>query len=417
MNRKLQMMGGAAVAALAVGLMAGPAGAGGFALHERSAAAQGASFAGADAGGDDITFAGFNPATLGNVERGEIGGNLSGVFVSNSGETFNVFTKATSSADPGEAAAVPALAAGYRLADQIAVGVTVNSGFGLVTEYPNNALAWPWAAAGLKSDLMTITTTPIVAWSPTPQITVAGGPQIHYLDAELTRAVGAPGTLGATFPASPVGSLEGDTWEFGWQVGALFKPMPGTAIGVSYTAGYDVTIDGDFTSPLAPVPLAAKAETKIPDVFGVGIRQDVTDRFRVMGEFQYYDWSDFQQIGITITGIGDATELTKYDDSIFIALGAEYDVTDRLTVRAGGAYDETPTTDAFRSVRVPDADRWWISAGLSYDVTDKFRIDLAYSLLLAEDTTVKANGVTILSDVNYDDGMVHIFSVGASLKF
>ena len=65
-------------------------------------------------------------------------------------------------------------------------------------------------------------------------------------------------------------------------------------------------------------------------------------------------------------------------------------------------------------MRVSDADRWWISAGLSYGVSDGFRGDLAYSLLLAEDTRVTAG---VGAPVDYDDGMGHILSVGASLKF
>ena len=47
----------------------------------------------------------------------------------------------------------------------------------------------------------------------------------------------------------------------------------------------------------------------------------------------------------------------NYRDTSFVALGANYRLTDRLTVRAGTAYDETPTQSRFRDFRVPDGDR------------------------------------------------------------
>ncbi len=44
------------------------------------------------------------------------------------------------------------------------------------------------------------------------------------------------------------------------------------------------------------------------------------------------------------------------------------------------------------------------------------KLDFAYSLLVPDDTTVKANGVTIFSDIKYS-GIIHIVSLGVSMKF
>ena len=400
----------AGVSALLVSTLAGSqAFAGGFALHERSAAAQGASFAGADSGGDDITFAGFNPAALGNVESFEFGGNASLILPDVSGKTTTGF--GTSSVDPGDLAFVPAFAVGYRLTDDFVLGLTVHSPFGLSTEYPNNALKWPAAGAALKSELINITATPLVAWNVIPELTIAAGPQIHYVDATITRAIGAPGDFGSTPPEFPVGKLTGDTFAFGWQMGVLFKPREGTTLGFSYTSGYTVDIDGKFHSPAGTVD--ATAEVNLPAVFGFGLRQNITEDVRLLADLRYFTWSDFDQITINLPG---ATEVTDYNDAFFVAVGLEADVSDSLTLRAGVAYDETPTTDEFRSPRIPDADRIWGSVGASYRLSDSMKMDFAYSLLVPSDSTVKANGVTIFSDIKYS-GLIHILSLGVSMKF
>ncbi len=44
------------------------------------------------------------------------------------------------------------------------------------------------------------------------------------------------------------------------------------------------------------------------------------------------------------------------------------------------------------------------------------KMDFAYSLLVPSDSTVKANGVTIFSDIKYS-GLIHILSLGVSMKF
>lgn len=66
---------------------------------------------------------------------------------------------------------------------------------------------------------------------------------------------------------------------------------------------------------------------------------------------------------------------------MFFAVSAEYAVDTALTARGGIAHDETPTTDADRTVRVPDGDRIWLSAGLSYDIAETTTVDLAYNYL------------------------------------
>src|SRR3546814_14969654 len=76
----------------------------------------------------------------------------------------------------------------------------------------------------------------------------------------------------------------------------------------------------------------------------------------------------------------------NYDDSISVAVGAEFDLNPRWTFRGGFQYEETPTTDpSFRSTRVPDGDRYYVTAGASYAFSDNFSVDLAYAHVFVKD--------------------------------
>jgi long-chain fatty acid transport protein len=75
----------------------------------------------------------------------------------------------------------------------------------------------------------------------------------------------------------------------------------------------------------------------------------------------------------------------RYKDSWSIALGAEHDFSDRLTLRAGAMFDKTPTNPDYLSTRVPDGDRTWASLGATYDLTDHLSINLSYAHVFIEE--------------------------------
>ncbi|THA43062.1 porin, partial [Histophilus somni] len=61
-----------------------------------------------------------------------------------------------------------------------------------------------------------------------------------------------------------------------------------------------------------------------------------------------------------------------------IALGATYDVNDKLTLRAGIAYDESADHP---SASIPDTDRTWYSLGATYNFTPNLSVDVGFAHL------------------------------------
>ena len=78
----------------------------------------------------------------------------------------------------------------------------------------------------------------------------------------------------------------------------------------------------------------------------------------------------------------------QYRDGWFFSGGAEYNWTDRLTVRGGVAYEITPIDDQVRTPQVPDNDRIWASVGATWRVAKFMHFDLAYSHVWVKDTPI-----------------------------
>ncbi|MEM7056854.1 MAG: outer membrane protein transport protein [Pseudomonadota bacterium] len=387
--------------------------AGSFALKERSAKSQGVSFAGASAGSGGIQSMGFNPAVVTMVEEGTV---LSGGLSLIQPIADGVATINGQSVDAAEFAGVTNGYIAHRLDPDLWVGLSVFTPFGLATAYEPDFVG---AADGLTSQLQTIQFSPTLGIQPFNGVSFAISANILYANARLTSAIV---------------NLDGNQIAAGFTVGALFEPTSTTTLGIAYDHGYDLSLPGTATfrpaaaaipslAPLAGATVPAVADASLPATVSAGIVQDIGSSFRVMGELQYQFWSAFDSIDTTITTpFGDAllSDEQNYDDAFFAAIGAEVDVLDELAVRAGAAWDQTPTIDGIegRTVRVPDEDRIWLSIGATYEMNDHMDFDLGYSYLFTIDDPVVTlrNGPAAGSTVVYDGG-AHIFSVGGSLKF
>lgn len=396
----------AALMSIAAITMANTSYAGSFALKERSAKAQGTSFAGASAGSGGIQSMGFNPAAITMVDEGTV---LSGGFSLIQPIAEGTVTLTGQQVDPSIFAVVTNGYVSHRLDPDLWIGLSLFTPFGLATKYRSDFVG---QADGVTSQLQTVQISPTIGFQPFDGVSLAVSANILYANARLTSAVI---------------NLDGNQIAGGFTVGAMFEPFDGTTFGIAYDHGYDLTLSGQGifrVGPLAGLVLPAEASASLPGTISGGLVQEIGDSFRVMGEAQYQLWEAFDSIDITVTNpLGGAVQLSdvqNYENAFFFALGAEYDVMDALTVRTGVAYDETPTIDgiAGRTVRVPDEDRIWLSIGATYEMNDHMDFDIGYSYLFTLDDPVVTlrNGPATGSTVVYDGG-AHILSVGGSLKF
>ena len=74
---------------------------------------------------------------------------------------------------------------------------------------------------------------------------------------------------------------------------------------------------------------------------------------------------------------------------IRLSAGFNYDLNDKIRLRAGVAWDEEairgPST---RTGRVPGNDRTWLSAGFGYQLSDRFSFDFGYTHIFVSDADI-----------------------------
>lgn len=406
-------------AALGIALVtAGQAYAGGFALREQSTYFQGMAFAGAAAGGPGVSGMFWNPAIGTNV-RGWAAvdssytliapqvklsgtGNYPGVLVGGPG----------SSGDIGQDALLPATAASARVWNNVFLGVSISSPFGLVTK-PN--VGWVGSYDNYSSKVFSLNVTPSVAWKVNDWLSLGAGVQLQYFKTNLKNRLPAAG--------NPLLGIElDDDVGVGFTAGVQIKPWEGTEIGLGFRSSIEHKLEGTVT--LGPAALAGSTTLRTPEVVSFGIKQRVTDSFSMAGTVEWTNWS---RLG-TLVASGPGAALIpggalpfNYRDGWYFSLGGEYKFNPAWSARLGAAYEKSPITDADRSTRLPDSDRVWLAAGLSYNYSEKLSIDAGYTYIFATD---KANiarragpGGAINLFTGTADADVHILSVGLRYRF
>ena len=390
----------------------------GFELRESSAHAMGTSYAGAAGSDSDAGFLFYNPAALGGADTWDMSLNATGLILGSSGN----FTGTTAAGTPGGGqmnptgfisnALVPAGDVRYRISDQLVIGLSLSSPWGESTKYPTG---WAGRYYAQTTRLTSIDITPLIAYQPTPEFTFAAGPQIQYLNAELSEAIDF-GTLGAlngipgAIPGASDGlvQLHGNSWAAGYTLGTMWKPMPNLSLGVSYRSTIHQSLQGseDFTFDTAGIGQTINALTgaftnsgghaslPTPAVVMGGARWAYDDRWTALGSVEYTNWSSFKQLLVVSDNPLNPTGLTvlNWKNTWFGSLGGEYRYDEQWTGRLGVAYDEAAAPSATLEPRIPDANRYWLSAGVGYTWRPGTDVNFAFSHIFTPHTTINQLG-------------------------
>jgi long-chain fatty acid transport protein len=316
--------------------------------------------------------------------------------------------------DAGDVAPVPNAFYSHAINDQLRVGVGLSSIFGLKTEYDDN---WVGRYQATVSDLRTININPSLAYRINDKFSIGGGLNIVRADVELSNALNFGLIGGLQVPAAlggPVLSqnqlrdgkvkLEGDDWAYGFNLGLMAQVTPSARIGFAFRSKVKVEVkgDADFTVPNLSPPFPAainagvqaafsdtgvKATVELPEIVSLNTHVQLNDRWAVMSDLTWTNWSRFEELRIKFDAPGRADSVTpeQWKDSYKLALGASFKLSEKWTLRGGVAYDKSPVKDEFRTPRIPDGDRTWLAFGARLNLSDHNSLDFGFAHIFIDD--------------------------------
>ena len=432
-----------ALAALPLALAAALAGheaqAAGFQLKENSVQGLGRAYAGSAAAPDDCSAVVNNPAAL-----GELGDksclqadfNVINFKTEFKGGGTDFLGRPLTGGDGGDGGLTKPVPASYytrSVNDQFAIGFGLGAPFGFQTEYKD---AWVGRYEALLSKVEAIDLTFAGSFRINDQFSIGANVFAQHTSAELTQAIDfgtilAGPTNGAVLPqeADGFGGLEGDDWGFGFGLGLLWKPTDSDRIGLNYHSEVKHTLEGDgtFLVPSNILPLLngafvdtdGKADFDTPWYVTASWWHDVNDRFSFGVDLSYTNWSSLEQLVVDYANPvqPDSVADFHWNNTWFYSIGGDYRLDDRWTVRAGIAYDETPTHDGTRTPRVPDGNRTWLAIGASYQYSEQMRIDAGYVRLVVDDGDIDHTSATFSNLEGHFESSGNVFGISGQYRF
>jgi long-chain fatty acid transport protein len=279
--------------------------------------------------------------------------------------------------DAGGLAFVPNAYFAFRLTPDVHLGVGVNAPFGLKTEYDPD---WKGRTQTIESEIKTININPSIAWKASESLSLGAGLSLQYAEATLSNSANGAG----------IATVHGDDYGWGFNLGLLWQPSAATRVGLAYRSEVEHTLEGDVVFSVATFANGpVTADTTLPDSASLSLFHKLSPQWDLLADVTWTGWSDFRELRIVRnSGVTLAETPQNWSNAYRYSIGVNYHLNDKTTLRGGLAFDETPTSDAFRTARIPDQDRTWVTFGMQYRMSERMVLDFGYAHIFVKDARI-----------------------------
>jgi len=394
---------------------------------EQSVRELGQAFSGAPTNTEDGGMVFFNPAAMSQV-RGRlisVSGYLTApsvIFRNNTSHLNPVLggspLQGNNGGNPGNLIGLPNFYYVHELTNRMTFGLGINMPFGMRSSYHPD---WKGRYQAIDSELLTMNFNPSLSLKVSERLSVGAGFDVQYLQTKLTNAIDLGTACLKSFsldscasqgllPQTADGhvSLKGDSVGFGYNFGAFYALSQDTRFGVSYRSriAHDVQGNANFSVPgnanvltqgNSFVDTAARTAITLPDNVLFGFSHRFNPRWAISADALWTHWSLVRELKTNFSSAqSNDVQNLKWKDTWRYAVGVNYfPETNRWVFRTGFAYDQTPVPDSrHRSPRIPDTNRYWLTAGFTYVLLKNINIHGAYAHLFMDDAFINREGAT-----------------------
>ncbi|HAS26415.1 MAG TPA: long-chain fatty acid transporter, partial [Vibrio sp.] len=309
----------------------------GFQVAEHSASGLGRAFSGEGAVADNASVLARNPAAMTLFDTAQFSGAVS--IVDPEVNVYDVDNNEHSK-DVAPLQVVPAAYYISPINDNWAWGIGMFTTYGVATDYPDDISVGDMAG---DTSLLSVNINPNVAYRINEQFSVGGGINLVYAHAELTRHKGSLAPLfgpGSKKSDNLIG-MEGDTFAWGWNIGALYELNENNRFGFGYRSKVDLDFDdGEFSSYDSGIANAAKVDGRLqislPSIIELSAFHQLNEAWAIHYGWQQTDWCTFKELKATSKDCAGGVCLfkpEKYEDNNRYSFGGTYTLNNQWTLR------------------------------------------------------------------------------------
>ena len=266
----------------------------------------------------------------------------------------------------GRFAFVPAFHYVAPITDYLGFGFSVDVPFGAELNYGHNTVL---RYAATESGIKVIDISPSLGLQVTQKASIGLGVDVQKMSGEFDQV----GTMSDETLDSD-GITNADDTAYGYHAGILYEFSPDTRAGLSYHSKVKHHLSGtaSFSGPLAD--FFDNPQLMSHDLLNITLPAYTalsayhrTQQFAFMGSIIYTQWNVMKYFvlqnvaGLAAGTLEPSTNIIvtipqHFQNTWNISVGADYFVTDQITLKAGLGYDQSPVQNAYRTVSLPDND-------------------------------------------------------------
>lgn len=338
----------------------------GFAINVNSTKVQGRAGAGRGVDSDPLLMFN-NPAILSQIgnKGGRFEAALSGTGLFPSVKySDSVLTPATGNVALNKFTGAAAFAA--KIHPSTTIGLAVTTPYGLAFDYKRDSIVKNYV---VEADLKSVAISPSIAVKVNPVLTIGIGLDAQWTDVKFS-------SFPSTLLPNTFGEAKGNDWHYRGTFGVLVEPTKDIRFGASIKTRTNANLSGSY-SVENPFPangiVSGKASAKLalPTTITLSGSYNATEKLTVYTDLIRTNWSSVSALALSVPA-GSSVIVGGWDDSNAVHLGADYQATERLTVRGGIGFDWTPTRTnnpngvPSRVPGIPDSNKIWAALGGSY---------------------------------------------------
>ena len=357
------------------------AGAEGFAINEWSA--EGVAMGGARmfAEGDAANVA-YNPASITKVDGEAFKASVT--YISPHGD-YDLYKENGDLIESGHNRVHFGFAPGTyyvkKLNDKDWFGIGAFSRFAMVSEFERDSAV---STNAFVSRLDGVSVTPVLAHKFDDKWTAAIGAEVNYVRLTMeknamTKMTGVDPNFGD--PITPT-HTKGESYALGWNAAANYAFDDKNEIGVVYRSRIKHSMEADFKAynlkgTVIDAYGEAYGEVTLPESWHIGYSHKFDDKTRVELNAVRTGWDTYKNLDIMISGTGfdelDGLQANpkNWEDGWRYAIGIEHKLSDKYTLMAGFAYDESSIPYDGGDFMVPTGNRRTYSIGARYNDKDQ----------------------------------------------
>jgi long-chain fatty acid transport protein len=195
-------------------------------------------------------------------------------------------------------------------------------------------------------------------------------------------------------------NINGSTGNFGFNAGIMVHPVKGLSLGLDYRSKIEMKVKGADATFTVPQSLSTSFPNTTVDVmlplpanldFGVSYEFGKDKQWMIGLNLCYVFWNTYDSLVFNFEKVSATQAITTsaspalYESKLIPRIGAQYKMSDLLTLRLGGYYDPSPVKDDYLNPQTPSTNQIGMTCGISVYPTKGLSIDAAFLYIMGSE--------------------------------